>query len=284
MVKRLIYSLWTNPLDEINVGFNSERNLMECFALSLHFSKKWFDEVHFVTDTKGKELVKKWGLEFDHINTDFDTVLDGVDNKHWSLGKIYACKIQEVPFVHIDIDVILFKPLPTTFLNAEIGFQNYEGVNYSLIYSKLIDHSKKHLGDLPKWYSPRFNAYNTGIILCNKKELIEEWWDCSISYINLLERSECKYDNADAPPCLFFEQVFIYYLCKHYGYQVFTLLDYAKGDEKRLEYISQSLAQELGYTHLLASVKREPSIEAKVRNRLKLEGIFLDKKEQTSNK
>jgi hypothetical protein len=97
MVERAIYSLWTKPMKGEHVGFNSEQALMESFALSLHYSKKWFKEVHLITDLKGKKLVEKWGLEFDHINTDLENIMDGIYQNHWSLGKIYACKIQ---FIH----------------------------------------------------------------------------------------------------------------------------------------------------------------------------------------
>jgi hypothetical protein len=65
MIKRAVYSLWTKPMNGKTVGFNTEKNLIECFALSLHYTKKWFDEVHLVTDFEGKDLVEKFGTCYD---------------------------------------------------------------------------------------------------------------------------------------------------------------------------------------------------------------------------
>ncbi len=108
MIKRAVYSLWPDPIGDINVGFNSEQALIECLALSLHYSKKWFDTVVLVTTSAGKKLIEGYNLPFDEISTELDLGLAEIDRAHWAMGKIYACKIQKEPFIHIDFVVILF--------------------------------------------------------------------------------------------------------------------------------------------------------------------------------
>lgn len=274
MVERAIYSLWTKPMKGEHVGFNSEQTLMECFALSLHYSKKWFKEVHLITDLKGKKLVEKWGLEFDHINTDLENIMDGIYQNHWSLGKIYACKIQDKPFIHIDIDVILFKQLPETFLKSDASFQNIETDEQEQWYKLLLEHAEINYKDKPIWFDgTNFKAYNCGVILFNKLDIINEWWESSLKYIEFLDNS--KFDYNHHLSCLIYEQFGIYHLCKYYNYDVNLLSFYGSDRQRFLGHLENDLTKKLGYTHLIASSKRSKEMEELVRERLLLEGIKL---------
>lgn len=279
MVERAIYSLWTKPMKGEHVGFNSEQALMESFALSLHYSKKWFKEVHLITDLKGKKLVEKWGLEFDHINTDLETELKDVNQANWALGKIYACKIQDKPFIHIDNDVFLFKPLPETFLSREAGFQNLELHTYHTFYGKIISCDKKNYKTPPKWYKFPTNktgqSFNCGIILFNRLDILEEWWQEALKYAHYYDELGGYGKNALELSSLIFEQHFIASICNQRDFNVGFLTDYHTNPELDINFIDSKLAKELGYTHLISSSKRETKTEEMVRERLLLEGIKL---------
>lgn len=272
MIERIVYSLWTSPMDEQTVGFNTEKAFIECFSLSLHFSKKWFKEVHLVTDLKGEQLMKKYGLTFDNINTDLETVMKDVYKGHWSLGKIYACKIQDKPFIHLDNDAILFKPLPESFLNSEIGFQNIETEEQEQWYKLLLTHAEENYKTKPVWFDGTdFKAYNCGIMAFNKFDIIYEWWDEALKYIDYLDNSGFNYDHHLS--CLIYEQFAIYHLCKHRSYNVDLLSFYGRPEQRDLGFLPNDLAAKLGYTHLIATCKRNPKIELKIRERLKKEKI-----------
>lgn len=274
MIERAVYSLWTLPMEGQYVGFNTEEALINCFKLSLHYSKKWFKEVHLVTDLKGKELIEKHNLEFDHVNTDLETVMQGVYQNHWSLGKIYACKIQDVPFMHIDIDVILFKKLPDNFLQAEAGFQNTENEDSEIWYKLLLNHADQNYKNKPVWFNTKnFKAYNCGIIAFNNLTLLKEWWDSALDYINYLDNSKFEYNHHLS--CLIYEQFAIYHLCNYYDINVDQLTNYGESTDKNSNWISEELANKLGYTHLIAQCKREPQIEKKIKDRVIKEKIEL---------
>ncbi len=227
-----------------------------------------------ITDLKGKALVEKYGLEFDDINTDLEEVMDGVYQNHWSLGKIYACKIQEKPFIHIDNDAILFKPLPETFLKADAGFQNIETEEQEQWYRLLLEHAEKNYANKPAWFDgTRFNAYNCGIILFNKLDIINEWWESALDYIKYLDDS--KFDYNHHLSCLIYEQFGIYSMCQYYKYEVDLLSFYGTPEQRNLGYLPKDLAEKLGYTHLIAGCKRRPDIEKKVKQRLAKEQIAL---------
>lgn len=276
MIERAVYSLWTKPMDGEHVGFNTEEALINCFKLSLHYTRKWFKEVYLVTDKKGKALIKKHKLKFDNINTDLDHIMEGVYRNHWSLGKIYACKIQDKPFMHIDIDVIWFKKPPLKILTSDASFQCIEDQGQEYWYELLIDHAKEHYKEKPDWFNcDEIKAYNCGFIGFNNLSLLKEWWDESLNYINYLDNSGFDYNHHLS--CLIYEQFAIYHLCNYKKFDVDILTNhhissYGKG------WLPEDAAKELGYTHLIAQSKRDPKIEMKVKNKLK-EVLKLSKKQ-----
>jgi hypothetical protein len=266
MIERVVYSLWTTPMDGEHVGFNTEEALFNCFKLSLHYAKKWFKEVHLVTDVKGKVLVEKHGLEFDNINTDLEHVMKGVYRNHWSLGKIYACKIQDKPFMHIDIDVIWFKKPPQSILTSDASFQCIEDQSQEYWYELLIDHADKHYKNKPSWFNCKeIKAYNCGFIGFNKLGIVSEWWDEAIKYIKYLDNSGFDYNHHLS--CLIYEQFAIYHLSKYRKYQV-DILSNHHSSSKGKGWLPEDAAKELGYTHLIAASKRDKKIEDLVKRKL----------------
>lgn len=267
MIERAVYSLWTTPMDGVHVGFNTEEALFNCFKLSLHYTKQWFKEVHLVTDLKGKELVEKHGLTFDDINTDLEHVMQGVYKNHWSLGKIYACKIQDKPFMHIDIDVIWFKRPPQSILTSDASFQCVEDQGQEYWYELLIKHADEHYKNKPEWFDCNIiKAYNCGFIGFNDVDISKEWWDEAIKYITYLDASGFDYNHHLS--CLIYEQFAIYHLCKHKNYKVDVLSNHHPSSKGK-GWLPEDAAKALGYTHLIAASKRESDIEQKVKNKLK---------------
>lgn len=267
MIERAVYSLWTTPMDGKHVGFNTEEALFNCFKLSLYYTKKWFKEVHLVTDIKGKALVEKHGLKFDNINTDLENIMEGVYRNHWSLGKIHACKIQDKPFMHIDIDVIWFKKPPLSILTSDASFQCIEDQGQEYWYKLLIDHAEKNYKNKPVWFNcKKIKAYNCGFIAINKLDILQEWWDEAINYINYLDNSGFDYNHHLS--CLIYEQFVIYHLCEYKNCTVDVLSNHHPSSLGK-GWLPEKAAVELGYTHLIAQSKRDPKIELKVKNKLK---------------
>lgn len=282
MIERAVYSLWTKPMDDGYVGFNSEEALMECFALSLHFSKKWFKEVHLVTDKKGKDLIDRYGLEFTDVSTELEDALSDIDKKNWALGKIYACKIQDKPFIHIDNDVILFKPLPHTFLSRDAAFQNYERHSWHQFYGPMIDFDRDNYKNHPVWYKFPTNeegqSFNCGVIAFNKIELVQEWWEEALKYAKYIDEIGGYCNGTINISSLIFEQHFIASMCNYYNVSVGMLTDYHEAWKYNSDFVDDELAERLGYTHLISQTKREKHVEEKVRNAVNALGIKLKNK------
>lgn len=271
MIKKIVYSLWSKP-NEGFYGFNSEKSFIECFALSYIFSKRNFEKVELVTDLLGEKLlVDKYGFQFNSISTELESI-NYIDSMHWAIGKIFACKIQKEPFLHIDNDVILFKELPKFFLEKDSIFQSYEGSFFREYYTDLLKYSKMSYNNKPVWHNlSEPNAYNCGILGFNDLSVLETWWEESLNYIKHVDSIGIPKNKTTS---LIFEQVFIYELCNYNNFDIGLLSDfYSKGEE--IQFLNEELTTELGYTHLISNSKKNTENENKISKRLMLEDVNL---------
>ena len=271
MIKKIVYSLWSKPNQDF-YGFNSEKNFIECFALSYIFSKRNFEKVELVTDLKGESLiVDKYGFKFDSISTELESI-NYIDSMHWAIGKIYACKIQKEPFLHIDNDVILFKGLPSSFLKMDSIFQSFEGSFFREYYSDILKYSAKSYANKPIWHNPNnTNAYNCGILGFNNLSLLETWWQESLNYIKHVDLIKIPKNKTTS---LIFEQVFIYELCNYNKFNIGLLSDFYEKEEE-IQILNEELTTKIGYTHLISNSKRDIENEKKISKRLMSEDIDL---------
>lgn len=130
--------------------------------------------VHLVTNSIGKKLfADRYPVPFDQV----DVLLDDLDGRlnpdHWAYAKLRAYAAQDGPFIHIDCDVILWKPLPTELTSAPLFFQNKELLVSHGGYVHLLENANGHLptgiGRNVEW------AYNCGIVGSNRPDLMRRW-------------------------------------------------------------------------------------------------------------
>jgi hypothetical protein len=102
---------------------------MLAWGLSLRLARLHYPETVLITDSPGKALlVDNLGLSFTHVSTE----LDRLQNEYpglWALGKLVAYSLQDKPFVHLDTDVFLWRPLPGRITSAPVLAQNPESYN-----------------------------------------------------------------------------------------------------------------------------------------------------------
>lgn len=262
-MNKVVYSHWSKPAKDEHVGFNSKEAFSNCAELSVLYSRKWFDKVELVTDEKGyKFLIEDLKLPFTSVKVELDC-LNYIQKKHWSIGKVYACKIQNEPFMHQDFDVIWFKKPPLKILNAQAAFQNKE-LNEDLhsFYRPLMNDAKINNYELSKYCNlDLIRAYNCGIMCFNDLSVIDKWYDLAIDYVTKHK------SNVQLTP-IFFEQFLIYNLLQYYNFKVETIGH---------EWVDEEDAKKYGYTHLIAQTKRKKSIEKLIEKKLKKFNLFFNK-------
>lgn len=116
-----IQSYWS----AVKPALSARANCM-MMALSCWRARQFFDRLHLVTDTPGKELlVDRIGLPFTSVSTELDR-LDKRFAALFALGKLKLIAEASEPFVYMDTDVFLWKPLPERLLGAPVFAQNIE--------------------------------------------------------------------------------------------------------------------------------------------------------------
>jgi hypothetical protein len=179
-------SYWTG-------GVRHKSTNLDMWKLSTALVKKHYNEVHLITDDVGKESLQ------DIPFTTVDTSLNNVPPfyKIWALGKIYAYQkaAQQGPFLHLDADVFLWKPLPKKLTNSNIfvqspdfpifnefgDYHNQYDVSSLKKYSDVIPEPWiKHMNNLVD----NFYAYNMGIFGGKDTKTILEYCDFVLQMVN----------------------------------------------------------------------------------------------------
>lgn len=151
--------------------------------LAVRHLRKHYKEIHLITDYNGARIFKNIGF------TSIDKSLENVPKRYsetWSLGKLYAFKtISEKgdPFLHIDYDVFLSKPINPEFLKIkEIIVQSIElnlnvfGYNVDYFYKNCP--IRNYAQDIKVDY-----AYNCGVFGGSNLEFINKYATSSIDMV-----------------------------------------------------------------------------------------------------
>jgi len=145
-------SLWSAPSKVAGHGcaWSSEAHERMAWQVSSALLRRHFEHVELVTDREGWERLKPLGLPFTTVRIDLDD-LDPRWAKFWSVGKIRAYSLQEEPFVHVDADAFMHKPLsPHLLADAPVLAQLPEKFRLdSGIRNYRIDQLEAHIKPLP---------------------------------------------------------------------------------------------------------------------------------------
>ena len=253
-IEKIVYSLWTKPSGNIlenAVNWYSPKSQLLCLALTVLKSKEFFKEIELVTDSEGWEIIKKLNLPF----TSVKTILDDIPKEQhgfWALGKIYAYKAQDKPFVHLDNDAILWKGLPDWALNSEVFVQNTEDEKwFEDVYMPVVNHANQTL----KYFPPNWNitkeAFCTGIFGGTNIEFIQEYCNEALRFINdKKNKSGWNSITNKGSYCIIFEQYILACIAQNKGVDV-TFFD---------KHLNKENLEALGYTHIWGA-KKEAGIE-----------------------
>ena len=101
------------------------------YKLSAFYAKKYFKNVHLITDNNGKKYLED--IKFDTIDTSLESLPKDI-GLLWSLGKIEAYRLialKQEPFIHIDNDIFLIKDITPYIKDKPIFAQHKEDVEIS---------------------------------------------------------------------------------------------------------------------------------------------------------
>jgi hypothetical protein len=268
MIEKAVFSYFnTDESFGSKCGFTKYSDFLFTTALSIACASRHFKEVQFISSSWGVDLFKELGLPI----TDYSTELDQMKtvSKHfWAYGKLIAYYDQKKPFVHIDNDVFLWRPLPQRILNAHLCFQSYEpfnlkGYHYYALLRPCFDKAPvkpQAIVDNPV----EDYAYNCGICGGNDLTIFNEWKKCSEEYIFAPENHDLffkEFKKVLIHQNLFHEQYFLASLIKKNGLR--DRVEVMNVDAMEINYGMDPAKPR--YTHLWGTTKTDAGMMAKVR-------------------
>jgi hypothetical protein len=268
-IARAVWSYWPKPYTAYqHRNWLDDRSHLLSWVLSVRTAQTHFRHLSLVTDDEGAELlVNRLRLPF----TDVSTCLNSLRRDQagwWVLGKLYAYREQQRPFLHIDNDVFLWRPFSRELLRTDIVAQNPERapVTDATFYKPkwFTDLVTAHDGWLPpEWHSYVTNrgdqAVCAGVLGGQRVDALREYAERAIVAVQS-ERNRSAW-HAIGPTAQLAHSVLIeqYYLAAYCDSRAVA------GDPVEIGYLfaSQEAAaspvasEQLGYTHLMAGKHHE---------------------------
>jgi len=248
-------------------------------VLSLETAKKHYPHTALYTDDAGaKLLVDKVGLKFEHVFTTLNE-LDNHDPNWWAFGKMYTYRLQSAPFVHIDSDVFLWRPLPARMESADLLFQNPEHVPLAHSYYRPENFSFA-IQSVKGWIPEELDCYMPvggirkasccGIVGGNRCDFIEYYADLGIRIMEHPDNKQAWRLLRDRRAVsLIFEQYLLAACVEYHSRKAgsrFANLDVAC----LFDSIGDAFAKaaQTGYTHF-AAAKRDPASLDRLEQRIR---------------
>jgi hypothetical protein len=280
---RAIWSFWSKPFfTHRRYAWASEAHHLFAWVLSLETAKQHYPETYLYTDDTGADLlVERLGLQFTCVSTALNA-LAGHDPGWWSLGKLYAYRLQRSPFVHIDNDVFLWKRLPERVERANVFAQNPEpftrGASHyqpERVEEALLRQSNGWLPQEWRWYMQWCQGQRgecCGIIGGTRPDFICHFADQAIQMVehHSNDRGWSLLQNP-FPHMIAIEQYFLA-ACVEYHRHHAASPYYGIAIEYLLAAITDlfrpDCAAHVGFTHLLGGVKRHPELAKRLERRV----------------
>lgn len=282
---RAVWTLWSAPFRaHYHRLWYSPRHHLFSWVLSVIEAGRHYPETCLSTDSWGAHvLVDLLRLPFRRVDLHLDE-LDGpaTDTGWWVLGKLTTYASQRTPFLHLDNDVFLWKPLPQKLTAAPLFAQNPEVFYFedqSLYRLEPFMRGIERFGGwVPpewRWYAGRrgSQALCCGILGGHDVRFVRHFANRAIEVIRHPD-NQAVWPTLGVRDNILVEQYFLS-ACVHYR------IDQRDQDRARpaVEYLFPSptvafdpeAAARLGYTHLIGDAKSNASISARLEDRVRRE-------------
>ena len=227
---KIIQTFWTAGQDPLKHGFgwtHPEYNLMS-WALSCLSLREHYDEVELYTDSAGYHiLIEVLQLPYTKTHVIFDDFQ--CLPHHWALSKIKTYSLQTEPFLHVDGDIYLPRPLPERVLTAPLVAQNREigTMYYRRMMDAFLNHAGINVSDylLDEWEKESIPSYNMGVFGGKDIEFIRLYCDEVVHLIKLNHLNDKTDQRSSANANVIFEQMLFAAISKREKRQVESILE-----------------------------------------------------------
>jgi hypothetical protein len=240
MIARGVLALWTHVY-----FFEFKRGPMLFGTLASNLAARHFPEMQLVTDHRGAAAARALGWPFGEINTALEEFHPSGQKHIWSLGKMVANALQDVPFLQFDWDVLLFER-PT--VNGPIFAQSEDEPRLYTSPEMLAAIDRAGL-------VPGLPAFNTGIVGGQDVALVQEYAREGLAIAARF--ADCPLNGTTVS--MLVEQYHLGDFCRRRGVSPATLLPMRP---------TVSAVNAAGYAHFLGAAKHSPRWIARAEARL----------------
>lgn len=201
---KFVQSFWSKPFfdDTFKNNWNFRHHggfpnpfLFYCaWTYSCLSIKKYYPDLHLITDDKGLEIFKD-ALKLPYAS--FSDSLNDLEDYHkgaWALGKLYTYRLQKEPFCHLDGDVFLFGKVLDPVLKSPLFCQSYDHDQYQ--YSEIHPYIHQHFENVPTAFeaelSDTIKYVNVGIIGGSAIDFFQEY---TSKAFELIDENQDKLDD-----------------------------------------------------------------------------------------
>jgi hypothetical protein len=282
---KAVWSFWTMPYFRPDGGWGpqwySEWHHWLAWGISVYAAARHYPDTALFTDDVGARLlVDSLELPFRHVSTALNR-LKREDPKWWSLGKIEAYRCQRVPFVHIDTDVFLWKPLRPDLEQADVLAQNPEHITPGLSYYRPEELESTIKSVRGGWLPEEWTAYRTGGVRAeccgvfggNRVDFIKHYADAAMRLVASPRNRRALNALKGKPEHMVLVEQYLLSAC----------IEYHRGradspyQDLKPRYVFDSIqdayrpesAMEAGFSHVASSAKADPRVCADIEERVK---------------
>jgi hypothetical protein len=232
------------------------------YCLSILYAHLWYDDLEIYCDEKSAEVFKILPIKI--------TVIDFTETKElWMDSKMKVIELQQRPFIHIDGDVFLQKPIPVFHnLSSQVIVERVEDEeNFKLHYKEQVEFLDDYFeGILRHWKKDLGYSYNCGTIgfsdIILKTDFIEQYKSSKSIFKDISKEYYEFKSNNGYEPCIVLEQYNLATFLNYRGIKPQILIDSHSIDGNNI------FSKRLGYCHLYGNSKYD--LKESIEERLKL--------------
>ena len=274
-----MWSFWTKPfLAHRAQIWTSVEHHFYSWVLSLETARRHYPDTVLYTDDFGASLlIDCLGLSFAKVSTELNGLAD-MDAGWWAAGKLYAYSRQTKPFVHIDSDVYCWKQLPAAIEDAPVFAQNPERVVlgrscYNPVSLENALHKRNDTWLPPEWEFYRRQGVSQYALCCGilggqDTEFLRHYARQALRMIEYTPNREAlKTFPEKVGQTILIEQYLLAACIENGGHAEKVQCLFRS---QRAAYRPEE-SQEKGYTHLLADAKRNIQVNARLKERVRVD-------------
>jgi hypothetical protein len=277
---RAVWSFWSRPyLLRTGRTWTTPFHHFLAWGISLSAAQRYHPDTVLITDNAGKKLlVDDLGLPFRHVSTELERLRDA-DPEWWALGKLIAYGLQDQPFLHLDTDVFLWRPLPAGLVASAVFAQCPE---YFPRHSRGLEEVESAFtaagSELPlewQWAASRDDALvreeNCGILGGARPDFLRYYAQTAADLV-LRPENAAAWSACPAKSNMLLEQFF---LSACADFHRFDPASPYRGVSVRYLFDSweeathPDCAARAGFTHLLGDSKASPAVARRMEDRVK---------------